>query len=788
MDKNIKINHIITYLGLNFIFIIFSTTQIFAQDVEKEYVFDICERVKNPEYQTENLAIDSTASLPIGLLKVIGGVKYIIAIDSAEFLPEGAYFSAYMAVEFPGSQERLAFAAKHIKFNPKGVIGGEQSKLMLVSEHYINLGPKNKLHLPSDGSNYVEWDCNGYKSINLHGDFVLDTAKLVALQSNNGDSTVRADFEIHVANIHDIVATIDITPFRVVGLDGFEFTVNEAYVDLSDYNNPPSFGFPEDFPVDQSEDINLWRGFYLKAFSVKLPEKLARKDGNIPTIYGEKMIIDDAGISGKFGATNVFTTSEGKIATWSFSVDNLFVDLVASNLTGGGLSGKIGVPALDGGELNYGAIINYNPSTQKTDYVFNLDLENDVVKSMSALKSTLTIFKSSNLNMTIDTVGHFKPTLKLNGKITLDYDNINLDSLSFENVTFITAPPYLTNGVFSLTGPPPLSNNNHSQKIAKYPVSLYELNLGILEGEVSLGVTAGLNLGSTSNGMSVMGSCFMKMHIDENPSTHEENWEFDSFQMNTISVDIMTGAFGFSGAINFRNDDPDYGKGFAGEFNLKLLFMDDNAPEIYMACAFGKVNSYKYWMVDSKVSGFNLPIGPNSSIISISGGVSHHMRGNMTAAELIESAKEGGSVPPGTSMIDYVPDNSYGYIFKAGVGINGKTEEAFNADMYLQVSLNANGGLSDIQFNGEAYMMCKRADRTSSTNYVKGTVSIIYDNQQKILDLNANVIMNFANSVTGNAWTKLYISPSLWYLWVGKPDNRCYVNVMNLASANASLW
>ncbi|MGV6860476.1 MAG: hypothetical protein ACWA41_01825 [Putridiphycobacter sp.] len=760
-----------------------------GQDNERDYVLGICDLVENSDFLTDNLSIDSTASLPIGIVKIIGGTKYIIAIDSAEFTPTGAYFNAYMALDFPGSDERIAFAAKHIKFNPKGVIGGEQAKLALVSEHYINLGPKNKLHLPSDGSNYIEWDCNGFKAVNLHGDFILDTAKLVPITPVGGDSTVRADFEVYSTDVHDIITNVNITPFRVKGLDGFEFTINEAYVDLSDLRNPTGLNFPENYPIDPSEDLVLWRGFFLKGFSVKLPDKLSKKDGFRPSIYGQNMIIDDAGISGKFGATNVFTTEDGKVASWSFSVTDLNVDLVASNLTGGSLSGEIGVPALDNAELDYQAIINYNPTTKKTDYVFSSGFSEDVTHSMSALKSTLTIKKSSSLNMTLDNEGHFVPTLKLNGDLTANYENINLDQLAFENVTFVTEAPYLTQGYFSLTSSPGQDSTNTSntpaqQKIAKYPVSLQSLTIGVLDEKVALGVDAGINLGSGVNQMSVEGSCFMKMNVEKNPATNQENWAFDSFQLNTISVDLNTSAFGFFGAINFRNNDPVYGKGFGGEFNLRLNFIDDNAPEIYMACAFGKVNDYKYWMVDSKVSGINIPIGP-ASIVSLAGGVAYHMRGEKTAAELIESASEGGSVPAGTSMNTYIPDDSYGFTFKAGVGINGKTEETFNGDVCFQVTLNANGGLNDIQMNGNGYMMCKRSERATSTNYAKGDISIIYDNQQKILDLNASIDVTFNNVLTGNAWTKLYISPDLWFFWLGKPDNRAYVNIINVANADA---
>ena len=55
----------------------------YAQDKEKEYVFQICDQVDNPESQVGALDSDSLASLPIGIRKEIANTIYIIAIDSA---------------------------------------------------------------------------------------------------------------------------------------------------------------------------------------------------------------------------------------------------------------------------------------------------------------------------------------------------------------------------------------------------------------------------------------------------------------------------------------------------------------------------------------------------------------------------------------------------------------------------------------------------------------------------------------------------------------------------------
>lgn len=70
-----------------------------------------------------NLSPDSNVALPFGIIKDIGAVRYVIAIDSLKFKPNGAFFSAYAAIDFPGTSKKIAFTGKNIMFNPSGVIG-----------------------------------------------------------------------------------------------------------------------------------------------------------------------------------------------------------------------------------------------------------------------------------------------------------------------------------------------------------------------------------------------------------------------------------------------------------------------------------------------------------------------------------------------------------------------------------------------------------------------------------------------------------------------------------------
>ena len=148
-----------------FLVIIFLSAIGFAQtdsisNPQINKVISVVQNVEDHDSFFDQFNPDSNVSLPAGMIKKIGGTRYVIAIDTVKFKPNGAYFNAYAAIDFPGSTKKLAFEATNIKFNPKGVVGGNQSRLMLVSEHIIRIDSTVSLKLENDGNNFVEWDCN----------------------------------------------------------------------------------------------------------------------------------------------------------------------------------------------------------------------------------------------------------------------------------------------------------------------------------------------------------------------------------------------------------------------------------------------------------------------------------------------------------------------------------------------------------------------------------------------------------------------------------------------------
>lgn len=757
-----------------------SPFSIFAQTIDQttsplyRETIGVVDKVSSTNNYAGNFNPDSAASLPFGIIKEIGIAKYIIAIDSAGFGPGKSSFNAYMAIEFPGSQDRLAFAAKNIAFNPKGVVPGNNTRLVLVSEHRISIGPHLHLVLKPDGNNYVDWDCNGFKGVGLSGYFELGNNILVPDTTATTDKTVKATFSVYASDIHDLVAQVSITPFCIKDLKDISFNVTDAAVDMSDLKNYPGMIFPQGYFNNQfGGQTSLWTGFYLKQLKIKLPKEIS-KSGNRTELIVSDFLVDNNGVSGNFSATNLFSTSEGKMGNWGFSVDQIGLTFIANSLTGGSLGGKVLLPLNSGSGLAYNANVYQNLLTHTTDYMFSLSPVSNY--SAQVLSAEIELYPTSKITV-VKTNQTLKPSAELNGKITFNHSLAKTTALEMQKVCIIDQPPYITNGIFSFTG----TGLDSSSRLSGFNISISEISLSSSSVAPSIGFGAGINFTSRNDNAFGAAARFSIVTKVEPPGN---KWSFDKIDINDIGVSIHTNAFKFDGLLKFKNNDPQYGNGFFGSLSLSI---DKILPNPASANVwFGNVSNFNYYYFDLAIPSTLVILPPTSipqglALYRFMGGLYYHMRPATTnQAAALYSAAFGKAQ-------SYIPDVSKGVGIKAGVTFGAYPNNGiFNGDVALDVQFTSSGGLGSISFSGNGFMMVKLDERVptpKSTLPVKAGFAALYDHENNVFHALLSAQVN-APSVTAQGLAELHFDKDIWYIHFGKPNNRVMVNLANLASAN----
>lgn len=754
---------------------------------------------ENQKFISRLSSVDSMLILPKGISKKIGAVRYTIAIDSMKFKSNGAYLSAYAAVKFPGTTNPIAFGGKNLKFNPEGVIGGEQAKLMLLSDHTISINPNVKMVLlGSENANWVSWNCGGFDRIHLKGKFVFNSSKVTPDANKTTDQEVKATFEFEGANLHEFICQVSITPFKVNGLDDVRFEVINATVDYSELANAPNMMFPQGYsnpnlqgnpgliPVEQSIELNsannvsvpnnssqgnplLWTGFYLQSLKVTLPPQL-NKSGNTTEISVNNMLIDNMGFTGGFLVNNVFNTSEGSMSGWGFSLDQIGLNFVCNNLVSGNLSGKVAIPVDEINSLNYAASVSKNPNSNNLNYLFTINPTNNI--NFDVFGATINV--NNNSSILVSNVNNkFKPTAILNGNIGFNSGKLNSGNgkLTFQNLTITTDAPYITNGLFGL------NLNVDVLKFKYFNLSLNNIMLGIDNGKPKLmaGVGIGLTDADSWNiGISSQINVVGKLEPTTNPKfANFGRLTLESCNINGVNLNFSAGPITLQGGFTFNDNHPIYGDGFFGNIMVNIADVI-NAPGI--SVGFGKKPTYKFFFIDVIIPG-PIPIPSTPVIItSIVGGVSYHLKPNKTSeSEFISMSNSYAGNVGMSSPMNYTPSDTVGLGVK--LGLNTVIGGNVKAGAMLQIVFNTSGSINNINLKGNVQAMAAAVPIT-------GNMELNYNFPSKTFDGLFGISATYYGLINGNGLLKIHSDPSNWHICFGRPSQPFTANMFFLSSVN----
>ncbi|HYF69701.1 MAG TPA: hypothetical protein VD884_16265 [Ohtaekwangia sp.] len=761
----------------------------------ESYIHAKCKEVFENGNTTDRFTENELADLPIGLSSKATNGNLFIVIDSARRDESGGwFFSAYASIVLPGTSRPIAFAAKNIGFNKGGLTSSSAIQLHLVTSRSIDVSESLTIRLDGNGGNYIAFDCDGFKSINLKGNFEFSKEMFVPDDDVLVQDNVRASFEINTADLNNILTTVSFTPFRINGLDELSFQVTNAVADFSDLANPPGFIFPQEYQHSYGETITLWRGFYLNEVIIRI-KGLSDDGTDAPSIQAKNLLIDDLGISGTFTASNLLTLQQGSADGWPLSVDQLSVKLLFNKVNGGMLGGFLTIPFLGDDPVAYTAAVEQ--SGKDMNYRFSIATPGDK-EFNTPFGATIRIDKGSIITLE-SRQGKLIPSTRLHGNLSFKKGELDVEALRFENLGLTSRKPFITSGVFSTAG-------SGQAKSVGFPVRIDSVNLRVYQGEAALGFAIALNfMNKEDKGFTASTFVQALAKVEESketiPSGEEtvtrtsQKWKFEKITVNDIKLDCRTAAFTLAGTLQVFNDNPTYGNGFHGKLNFSIKKILQKGVKVN--AYFGSKDTFRYWHVDAFVPTGNMQIVPPLAINGFMGGASYKMVRQQPL--LPDFSKLGGSatLATGNSEYDfkYIPDEKSALAFMAGVTLVVGNERAVNADAMLEVAFNDGGGIKYAQFNGAAFFFTSIDGRGRIKEGkipkapVYASLNMLYDNDNDVFHANMETYINLAGIIEGTKSDGLvgeaviHVNRRDWYMYIGRPSQMFGLKILKLATA-----
>ena len=718
--------------------------------------------------------------VPLGLTFPDGNEA---AITEMAFRSNKSEFNVIAAKTVPPSwgTSRIGFRGKNILFHP-ATIQMPTGRFELVED--ITMGNVNnqiQFVFKQPGSNnlgcYIEWDEDGFSEYGLELQALFTRDWLIPSPDTDPNKKVAASISANGTSWTDLILGGTLERAEIPDTGGMTILADSIFYDFSDVLNPPGITFPDNY---QGETSELFRGFYMSAFEVELPETWQTHSGGQPKIGVYNMIIDDMGLTMKAMATNVVQFPDADVADLVASIDTVHVELVASSLTEAGIKGRIGLPVSDKDDLDnpleYIALFN-NPQVPNEPVSFQLTVTPTGPIPASLLKGELELAETSNIVAYVDPD---KRTFDIDLHGTFSWGSVDLGpvknvnlGLGFQGLgmTYDTSEqdPFAFNiGSWSFA--------SEQKFLANFPVTIQNIGFTtlpkqqnqLIRGKVGLDVI--FNLSEDIGGMTGLG---VEMAILDNVQGQKFYPQYLSTSLDSIAIQANLAAVSIEGAIGFRNEDPVFGNGFIGTLSADFKPVGIKAGALV---EFGNTTHqnanelYRYWRV--QVTQLTLPppgvvFLPGLAFRGFAGGAYFNMEATLDGTSY--------SFTPLKSQLG----------FQAGATIaTTPSEDGFNADAVLAAEFNTNtGGLTFINFTGDFWIGAELSATSRAQAIVDGNLGVTYNFPDKHFNLFANVNVE-APPITTPSPVGLVLDingkENQWYFKFGEPSNPNAVSVFGV--------
>ena len=744
------------------------------------------------------------------------GRKYEVYLDQIVFTPYEASLDAHMLLEVPNNGQKIAFVARDVKFGP----GGPKInpvKLELKNDVNVRLSNAFRLSIKNSPNTFISFDCDGFAGIGLEGEleicreYVKPFDPITNLISEDSEDRVSARFTTAISSWGSFYADLSLEPFVITGIEDIRWIVDKVAFDFSDIKSPTG-STPPDYPhpfARGNKFQNLWKGVYIGHLEARLVNEFSGSSDPI-SIAARDVVIDDLGFSGTVSVANLLPLEKGNASGWAFSMDQFEISVIKNRIKSSTFSGKINVPLFQNVAncngapdrkieqadcFNYKAFLEFG---NKYHFTVDMGQENFCIDIMKAGQVVLN--NNSSIKMKLEN-GQFDAEANLCGSLSIGYDfgngkEINASNITFQNVKIRNKAPYFDPGTWGFP-------NSVGVKLAGFGLTIKGLSLKKANGndqmsELKFTTLLQLVTDSSSKIDLTASAGFRILGNLVTTTDSRQRWVFNEFKVDEIYLKgSFPGVKKIEGQLTFYENDPNYGKGFKGKvgviFNAFKTEIDLEALAQFGSMS-GNSGSFKYFFVDLMANiDPGIPVGGAFDLTGFGGGVYYRMSRDSDSFGGLPANPTGPINLPsalGVSLsgIRYTPDRNAGLGLKATVafGLSLKPD-AFNANATFEIQFNSNGGLSKVWFYGNGRLMAPK-EIQASTQYTPGvkpnngalascnvSIQMAFDKGFS-LDGELEVYINLLNgSLTGQGKAKIYAGSDGWFINVGTPTNRVFL-------------
>lgn len=718
----------------------------------------------------EELVGENPIGLPIAFTQNIAGSNLMLGINSISFTPTQATCSIVQNMHIPklGFEGWLPMESEEVCLFPSGF--GEAI-----------LQPMSDIVIPYDGGIEVVFetdnaktsiaiDCNGIQSISLGGTIKFPENTLVKENSDGTASNEGAegDFSINIdeQSINDAIgdlfgsdgspyesgfhfnAEIEMEPFRFAPLPDWGTSPFEIYIDLSDFENPPNFQWPENYtsPHLNGNSMDLtWHGAYMPGIEIYTPDNFMGLDES-KTIDLETVLVDP-NVNFKADVEDFISFEEGNVDGWAVSVDELHLEVIQNALSQAGFNGLLSIPiTAEGEDFEYDALMSYGSNDTYADYILTISSLDDITFPFAVARADL----SSNSYVSAT----FNPGNPQQNAIEVFLEGgLAVQSSVFEpNDQNGYAPPLelpavdfslnyhskngFTNSHFGFSQPaanpyfdPDFGDEYNNESLGGFPLNISDVYLTGSGNDVRFQFNPEITIAPGEQGISVEGEIYVDSKYT---SGKNKKLVFEKIGLSELEVDANPFGINLQGGIEFYEDTKgstvrsgvkgDLSVGFPMGLGAKLAADFGNQVSDPDA-AYGTSQNFNYWFLDGMVYlPAGVPIGTSGlGVYGFGGGVYVNMTtgsDSMSDEEVDQSmgdirnlaassGKDNEVTPTGAEPAPKF-DN---YGLKIAGALGTIPEHMINMDLSIYGEFSSQLGLNMLSLSGDVYHLTSINDR-----------------------------------------------------------------------------